>query len=135
MPGIGTVLRVSGRKAAVARFLAATSWKPLSVYWKGQPRYKTSKRLAVVNGFNVDVSSATGLDLAGQVRDAHKFLRGNAKEFRRLQRLGLSSVLDFGVEVTDTGGPAYFRFPAVLLRALAAYGVELEVSYYRALPA
>jgi hypothetical protein len=124
----GTVLRVAGRKAAVARFLARTSWNPLTVYWKGQPRFTRSKRLSVVNGFNVSVSSASSLN--GQLRDAARFLRKNAVELRRLRRLGLSSVLDFGVEVTATGGPAYCRFPSALLTALASYGVELEVSYY-----
>ncbi|MBV8402606.1 MAG: hypothetical protein JO203_00295 [Gammaproteobacteria bacterium] len=126
----GAVLRISGRKNAVSRFLAKTSWKPLTVYWKHAPRLKSSTRTSAVNGFNVSVSAARGVDLSGQIRDARRFLRRYAGELRRMNQLRLSGVLDFGVEVQHEGGPAYFRFRHELIADLAMYGIELEVSYY-----
>jgi hypothetical protein len=42
----------------------------------------------------------------------------------------LDAVLDFGVEVKNKDGPAFFRFPSELLQLLARHGLSLEVSYY-----
>src|ERR1700733_14648698 len=104
----GAALRISGSKTSLTRFLTATRLKPLSVYWKGQLRYKTSKRPSSVNGCNVSVSSSSGLDLAAQIRDATRFIRRHEAEFRRIRRHRLSAVIDFGVEVPDKELPAYF---------------------------
>lgn len=130
MSGLGAVLRASGSKVNVRRFLAQTSWQPLSVYWKGQRRFKTSRSLSLVNGFNVNVSDAEGLDLPKQIKDATRFLRADEAEFRRLRRLKLHAVMDFAVEVPDESGPAFFRFPAALVQLFAKYDIDLEVSYY-----
>lgn len=51
-----------------------------------------------------------------------------------MRRLGLHGVVDFGVEVKDKNGPAFFRFPSELLVLLARYGLSLEVSYYGSPP-
>src|SRR5580658_3678385 len=107
----GTVLRVQGSKAGVVQFLARTSWSPSVVFWKGTPRVQSSKRLSTTNGFNISVSSSSGLDLPAQVRDVSKFLRRHHAEIRRLRRLRLLLVMDFGVNVRDQRIFASFRFP------------------------
>ena len=112
------------------RFLALTTWKPLTIYWKGQLRFKASKRVSEISGFNLSVSSAHGLQLDRQIRDSKRFLKGEVVEFRRLRRLKLSAVLDFGVETTSEMGLGFYRFDHALLAALAKAGVSLEVSHY-----
>jgi hypothetical protein len=127
---LGAVLRISGSKISLMRFLDATQLKPLSIYWKGQLRYKSSKRPSEVNGCNISVSSSSGQNLAAQVRDAVRFIRRHEAEFRRIKRLKLSAVVDFGVEARHTNGPTYFRFPRALIVLLAKYGLDLELSHY-----
>ena len=130
MSGPGAVLRASGSRVAVEVFLDRTTWSPLAVFWKGTKRSEHSRSVSKVNGFNVSVSEADGLDLPQQVEDATRILRSDAAEFRRLRRLKLHAVLDFGVMGRDEGIPAFFRFPSELLELLVKYGVSLEVSYY-----
>jgi hypothetical protein len=127
---LGTVLRASGSKAGVRAFLDATTWKPLTVYWKGVPRFRTSRKVSNVNGFNLNVSDATELDLAHQIRDAARFIKRHSTQCRKLQKLRIHVTLDFGVEAANDFGPQFFRFPHSLLNQLARYEVDLEVSYY-----
>ncbi|WP_116811745.1 DUF4279 domain-containing protein [Steroidobacter cummioxidans] len=134
MSGIGTVLRLSGSKRSVETFLAGTKWTPLSVYWKGRKRFESSRSVSKVSGLNVNISDATGLQLSKQVKDALRILRRDAVELHRLKELKLHAVLDFGVEVKDKDGPAFFRFPSELLQSLAQCGISLEVSYYGSQP-
>src|SRR2546430_1652382 len=126
----GAVLRVSGSKAGVARFLESTAWVPLTVYWKGQRRFPGSRKLSLINGFNLAVSDASGSNLPQQVRDAKRFLARNSKEIGRLRRLRLTAVLDFGVNATTNGGVFFLRFDQHLISGLAVAGVGLEVSCY-----
>ena len=126
----GAVLRVSGSKASVARFLKSTSWVPLTIYWKGQPRLPGSRRISLVNGFNLSVSDASGSNLPQQVRDAKRFLSRNVAEIGRLRRLRLTAVLDFGVDAGAKSGVFFCRFDNALISALAVAGFGVEVSYY-----
>src|SRR5882724_6155631 len=105
----GAVLRVSGSKAGVERFLL-----PLTVYWKGQPHLPGSRRISLVNGFNLSVSDASGSNLPQQVRDAKRFLSRNGVEIDRLRRLRLTAVLDFGVDAGSKSGVFYCRFDQAL---------------------
>lgn len=134
MSGLGAVLRVSGSKVGVEKFLSRTKWSPMSIFWKGKKRSEHSKSVSKINGFNVSVSDAPGLDLPSQVKDAARIIHRDAAEFRRLKRLELHAVLDFGVEVRDEAGPAFFRFPGELLALMTRYGLSLEVSYYGTSP-
>lgn len=134
MSGLGTVLRASGSKASVEAFLTRTKWSPLSVFWRGKKRSEHSVSVSKINGFNVNVSDADGLNLQKQVKHAMRLLRRDAAEFRRLKRLRLHAVLDFAVEVKDKDGPAFFRFPSELMQLLAKYNLSLEVSYYGSQP-
>jgi hypothetical protein len=127
---LGAVLRLSGSKKSLTQFLHATGLEPLSIYWKRQLRFERSKRPSSVNGCNISVSSSSGLDVAAQIRDAARFIRRHEAEFRRIRRLGLSAVIDFGVEARDKDGPTYFRFPGIFVALLAKNGLDLEVSYY-----
>lgn len=104
------------------------------MFWRGRKRSEHSRSVSKINGFNVNISDADGLDLPKQVTDAVHILRRDATEFRRLKRLKLHAVLDFAVEVKDSGGPALFRFPSELLQLLAKYELGLEVSYYGSQP-
>jgi len=128
----GAVLRISGGKLSVTRFLATTRWKPTTIFWKGERRFKSSTRVSEINGFNLSVSNASGSRLDQQVRHAKRFLIREQSEFRRLSRLKLHSCLDFGVHAVSDTGIAFYRFDIDLLIALAKAGVELEVSHYGA---
>lgn len=125
----GVVLRVAGSQAAVDRFLRATKWNPLVVYWKGMPLVQGFRKLSSVNGFNVSISY--GGMLSKQIRDAERFLKRHVGEFRRLRRLGLLSSIDLGVDVPDSNYASFFRFPRPLLTVLTQYALELEVSCHR----
>jgi hypothetical protein len=134
MSGLGAVLRVSGSKAGVREFLSLTKWTPLAVFWKDEKRSLHSRSAPKINGFNVSISDAEGLNLSKQVRVAVRILRRDAAEFRRLKRLRLRAVIDFGVEAKSRDAPAFFRFPSKLLVLVAGHGLSLEVSYYGVAP-
>ena len=128
MSGFGAVLRVSGSRNMVKGFLAKTKWQPLAVFWKGEKRSAYSKSVSKINGFNVSISEGVGL--TEQVKGVLGALRGDAPEFRRMNRFKLQAVIDFGVEADGKGGPEFFRFPPELLQLLAKHGLSLELSYY-----
>jgi hypothetical protein len=126
----GAVLRVSGSKAGVTRYLAESRWRPLAVYWKGKPRFQSSTRVSSINGFNLSVSDAPGSRLDLQIRDAKRFLKRERSELARLKRHKLRSVIDFGLHSKEGSVAAFYRFDAELLGILVRAGVELEVSHY-----
>lgn len=126
----GAVLRASGSKSGVERFLETTPWKPSAVFWKGKFRTPASRRRSEINGFNIVVSKASGLNLPRQVQESLQFLCKHQREFQRLRRLRLHGVLDFGVGKRDRVVVPFYRFPRTLIERLAKYGLELEVSYY-----
>lgn len=126
----GAVLRVSGSKAGVQRFLKESSWKPIIVFWKGKPKFESSKRLSATNGFNHSVSNASGSRLDLQIRDAKKFLVRERAATKLLKRLKLHSTLDFGVEATSDAPAKFYRFDLRLLSQLSEAGIDLELSNY-----
>jgi hypothetical protein len=128
----GAVLRASGSRVGVERFLKTTPWKPSAVFWKGQPRTPSSRRRCAINGFNVVVSVASGLEFPLQVREALRFLRKYEREFRRLRHLRLRAGLDFGVRMRDRDRLTFYRITSPLIERLDRYGLELEVSCYGA---
>ena len=126
----GLVLRASGSTKAVRAFLATTDWKPCITYFRGQPKFPTSKRKSTVCGFNLNISNASGLALPVQVRSAVRFLRKEHRELQRLHSLGLHAGLDFGVTSNaEVISPSY-RFPTNFIASLAVASLGLEVSYY-----
>jgi hypothetical protein len=91
---------------------------PLTVYWKGQSRFPASRKLSLINGFNLSVSDASGTNLPQQVRDAKRFLARNVKEIGSLRRLRLTAVLDFGVDTTTKSGVFFLRPRVASLKML-----------------
>jgi hypothetical protein len=126
----GAVLRVSGSKAGVTRFLETSRWKPITVFWKGKPRSEHSTRLSEINGFNCSVSDADGSRLVAQIRDANTFLKRQRSELTRLKRLNLHATLDFSVEANCEDAAKFVRFDATLLAELGKLGIDLEISVY-----
>jgi hypothetical protein len=126
----GAVLRVSGSKSGVQRFLNESSRKPIIVYWKGKPKFESSKRLSTANGFNHAVSNAPGSRLELQIRDAKRFLVRERKTIALLKRLKLHSTLDFGVEATSDAPVKFYRFDVRFLAQLSEGGIDLELSHY-----
>lgn len=126
----GAVLRVSGSKVGVKRFLAESRWQPTAIYWKGGNRLADSTLISQVNGFNVTVSDAEGSRLDRQIRDAMKFLKGQKADLKRLSRLRLHAVMDFGVHASHNEGWAFYRFDKTFLKALSQARIALEVSHY-----
>jgi hypothetical protein len=126
----GAVLRVKGSKAGVQRFLEESGWKPIIVYWKGKPKFESSKRLSTMNGFNHSVSNAPGSRLDLQIRDARRFLTRERAATMLLKQLKLHSTLDFGVETPGDAPVKFHRFDVRLLSKLAEAGIDLELSNY-----
>jgi hypothetical protein len=126
----GVVLRISGSKVAVKRFLSQSRWRPAAIFWKGKPRLPGSTHLSAVNGFNLSVSNAAGdrLDLA--IADTKRFLKRESVEFRRLYRLKLGAVLDFGVHAVGDPFVSSYVFDSDFLSWLVKAHVALEVSHY-----
>ncbi len=125
-----TMLRASGNKEAVQEFLAYTHWRPCATYLRGLPVRPSSSRISKVSGFNVQVSKAGRLSLASQVRSAQRFVANERRELRRMAKLGLHGVLDFGVASQPDSAASFYRFPESLLALLAGAALDLEVSYY-----
>jgi hypothetical protein len=65
-----------------------------------------------------------------QIRSAQRFITNERRELRRMTKLGLHGVLDFGVASRPDSAASFYRFPAPFLAALAGVSVDLEVSYY-----
>ncbi len=126
----GVVLRISGNKVAVRRFLSQSRWHPAAIFWKGQPRLPGSTHLSAVNGFNLSVSSAPGdrLDLA--IAETKRFLKREGAELRRLYRLKLRAVLDFGVHAKGDAVVSSYVFESTFLFLLVKVHVDLAVSHY-----
>jgi hypothetical protein len=126
----GVVLRISGSKVAVERFLSQSRWRPAAIFWKGKPRLPSSTHLSVVNGFNLSVSDAPGdrLDLA--IANTKRFLKREAVDLRRLKRLKLGAVLDFGVHAKGDAVVSSYAFDSAFLSQLVKAHVALEVSHY-----
>jgi hypothetical protein len=111
----------------VQSFLASTAWKPLSVYWQGQLRYKASTRPSTINGFNVNVSNAGS---TRQATDAAAFIKKHLIELRRLKRLRLHWVIDFSIDLHEAAFTRSVHLPLTLLASVARLGGEIEVSAY-----
>jgi hypothetical protein len=126
----GVVLRVSGSKVAVQRFLSQSRWRPTAVFWKGKPRLPGSSHLSVANGFNLSVSAAPGDQLDLAISETKRFLKRHAAEFSRLYRLKLQGVLDFGVHSGADAFVSSYVFEPEFLSRLVKARVSLEVSHY-----
>jgi hypothetical protein len=126
------IMRVSGKRFQVDKFLEYSSLVPCRVFRKGQPRSSGVPRRRKVekeSGFNIVVAS--GRDLKAQTRKVIAFLKRNRLELRRLRKYrGVESVtLDFGLQ--SKGKVAYFAYLSPeFLRLAAGLDFGIEISQY-----
>ena len=126
----GCVLRATGAKFDVDAFLKDSPFRPATVYRKGQRRRPASRGVQTASGFNVVVSD-TDDSPEKQIEYALSFLRDQHGELLRLVRFGgvEEIVLDFGIPQNEIATRSA-RFPADLLVAAGALGVDIHVSFY-----
>lgn len=126
------VLRACGDDFNPEDFLRTGRICSCHVFRKGDPRARRSHQPNEVSGFHADVSTASWRDLPAQVADAERYLSNNEPDLRRLIAFpGVTSVvLDFPVNRRDVPLVQSHVFPASLVRAAGALGIELELSLY-----
>ena len=127
---LGTALRCHGDAFDVDAFIARTPLDVRTVWRRGLPWRPGAREAAHTSGFAVEVSRAT--ERVAQVADAERFVTGFADELATLVGWpGVERVwLDFLVASrlgADVLGHAE-TFPATLLAALGALGLDLEVT-------
>ena len=125
----GCVLRASGDEFEPQDFLASSSFKVCNVFRKGDSRGKAS--IWNTSGFTVEVSAASGSELAKQIQDALEFLRINRDEVVRLTDCArLEDIrLDFGVS-RKNGFLQCNYLPPELLKLAGALKIGIEISIY-----
>jgi hypothetical protein len=123
------VLRASGTEFDPEAFLADSELTADPIYRRGEPR--PGEGTWQSSGFHVGVSDAELSDLAGQIRDAVRFLSRHEEELQRLGRFeGVESVcLDFAIEGRDVAVQSDV-FDAELLWRAGALDIDLVVSRY-----
>jgi hypothetical protein len=117
---------------AVDDFLATSTFVPIAVYRKDQPRTAGSRHISRQSGFNVAVSDAED-DVAAQAEEAVQFIRNHSAEIARTRAwLGVEYlVLDFATSFRDVVVQSE-RFPASLVAEAGAAGLEIELTLYPA---
>ena len=125
----GCVLRFTGSKEKIKKFLSSSSFKPDVVYFKGQR--KSAKLVWKSSGFNLTLSGSEGLQK--QAAGATKFIKKNKSEFDRMKDFGFkNATIDFGLYDTSTDNypwPTY-RLPKNIIMLAAEYSFEIELSFY-----
>ncbi|MGH9319843.1 MAG: hypothetical protein ACRD3V_08120 [Vicinamibacteria bacterium] len=129
------VLRASGSDFDPESFLVDSELKPAAspIYRRGEPKLTSEPDGSQwqSSGFNVGVSEADFDDLAGQIRDAVRFLSQHEEELRRLGRFdGVESVcLEFAIDRKEVAVQSDV-FDAELLWRAGALDIDLVVSHY-----
>ena len=126
----GCVLRAFGPAFDVDAFLKKSQFRPAVVYRIGQRRKPASRGSHKASGFNVVVSEHDE-SVEKQVDDAIAFMHNHHDELVRLARFGGVEViaLDFACPQSEIASRSA-RFPAELLVAAGAHGIDLHVSFY-----
>src|SRR5205814_6764251 len=132
----GCVLRVSGSKAKVRKFLSESQLRPSTISFKGDPGFPKSRGPVRVSGFNVPLTvSKLGESITKQCREAVSFIRKNQKEFERLKKYSFSNLtLDFGLNDIATEERPWPTYPlsAKLVELAGRYGLSIKLSFYGA---
>jgi hypothetical protein len=128
------VLRAVGRRFDVESDLARSPFRPLAVHRRGEPLLPATRptgRKRSKSGCNIEVSRREFEDLAGQVRDAIRFLKRHAAAVRALRRFpGVeSATLDFGVAWRDAAAQTD-AFPHELVTLAGKCELGLDISHY-----
>jgi len=125
----GCVLRVSGDEFDPQEFLTSSVFNACNVFRKGERRGQTSTWST--SGFTVEVSAASGDDLAQQIKDTIEFLHVNREEIIRLNGTrGLLEIgLDFGINRRNVFVQNNY-LPPELIKLAAALEIGIEISIY-----
>jgi hypothetical protein len=131
------LLRIAGRTFDVDAYLARPGLSPVAVFRRGEPRFRLTDpkgQRHQRSGLNVVVSQKDDDDLAGQVKDALRFLARNGATVRALaRRKGVETAsLDFGVERRADALVQVDVFPAALALGAGKLGLSLQISHYPA---
>jgi|SRR6185369_14367878 len=130
------VPRADGAEFDVDAFLLGSTPSACKIYRRGEPRLKGARAAKrwEVSGINVAVSDASWSDLTAPVADAERFLCEHHQEITRLRTFpGVDGlVLDFPIasRIGKDAGAQCERFPAALVAAAGALGLDLELSLY-----
>ena len=127
------MLRASGRGIDVDEYLRRSSLQASEVFHRGDVQHPTWPK-ARKSGCDFVVSGCKRTDLAGQVREASKWLRrkrrsvGVLRRFRGVENL----VLDFGVEWHSDAAAQWMRLSEDLVGLAGGLGLALEMTMYPA---
>jgi hypothetical protein len=110
---------------------------PIAVFRRGEPRFRLTDpkgQRHQRSGVNVVVSGKEDDDLAGQVKDALRFLSAKGAAIRALvRRKGVeTAALDFGIERRADALVQVDAFPAELVSRAGKLGLSLQMSHYPA---
>jgi hypothetical protein len=130
------LLRIAGRTLDVDAYLARPArLSPVAVFRRGEPRFRLTDpkgQRHQRSGLNVVVSRKGDDDLAGQVKDALRFLSAQGSTIRALvRRQGVeTAALDFGIERRADALVQVDAFPADLVLQAGKLGLALQMSHY-----
>ena len=128
------VLHVRSKTKSFAEFLRKTGFPSYRSHEKGEVSTIRKRRLYDDFGFSSDLSKKDWGDLAGQIEDAHAFLREHEKELRSLRATHeLTDVwLDFPYycRLDDKIAVQCDYFPPEFLRLAGDLGIGIELSHY-----
>jgi hypothetical protein len=130
------LLRIAGRTLDVDAYLARPArLSPVAVFRRGEPRFRLTDpkgQRHQRSGLNVVVSRKGDHDLAGQVKDALRFLAAQGGTIRALvRRKGVeTAALDFGIERRADALVQVDSFPADLVFQAGKLGLALQLSHY-----
>jgi hypothetical protein len=131
---MGCVLRASGKKLDIDKYLMRCPFSRFNIYRKGQPRFtnKPKGKKNRTTGINISIIDGLFDNLSRQISFTIRFLEKYKNEIRRLVRFeGLDGppVLDFGIN--NRNFPAQFdRFPSELVSMAGKLGLAIELSRY-----
>lgn len=127
------ILRVTGSKDKIRKFLAESTLDPVKIYFRGEPGIVKSRGPNKTSGFNISLSESTGTSIKRQTNQVIKFIESHRSDFDRLNAFRFkSSTLDFGLydlSTDDYPWPSY-RISKKLLILAAEFGLEIELSFY-----
>jgi hypothetical protein len=128
------VLHVRSKTKSFAGFLRKTGFPSYQSHEKGEVFGIRKPRLLDYFGFSSDVSKRDWEDLAGQIEDAHAFLREHEKELRSLRATHeLTDIrLDFpySCRLDDQILVQCDYLPPEFLKLAGDLGVGIELSHY-----
>jgi hypothetical protein len=136
---MSAILRAAGEAFDVDSFLRQTKLPVSNVVRRGDPKpsfRESGERTQIRSCVGITVSSATFESFGQQIEDAINFLDAFRDDIRVLQTFaGVERItLDFGVSRRNSVVETH-RFPAALIRLVAAFNLGIDLSVYPPLDA